>query len=75
MNAVLEKALSAVAQLPEAAQESIANLILDEIEAERQWDQKFAGSQSRLAELARRAWAETESGDVMPYDPSDRPKK
>ena len=33
MNSMLEKAFAAAAQLPESAQESIASLILDEIEA------------------------------------------
>ena len=74
MNATLEKALDAVAQLPEAKQESIAHLILDEIEAERNWDGKFAGSQSQLAELARRAREEAALGDVLPFDPATRPK-
>jgi hypothetical protein len=32
MNALLEKAFAAVAQLPESAQESIASLILEELE-------------------------------------------
>ena len=75
MNAILEKALGAVAQLPEAKQESIAHLILDEIEAERSWDAKFGGTQSQLAELARRAREEAASGDVLPFDPASHPKK
>jgi len=74
MNATLEKAFGALAELPEAKQESIAHLILDEIEAERSWDAKFANSQGQLAELARRARAEVASGDVLPYDPASRPK-
>jgi len=75
MNAMLEKAFSAVARLPESEQESIASLILEEIEAERRWDERFAGSQDELGELVRRARAEVAAGDVLPYDPSDRPAK
>ena len=35
MNARLQKAFAELARLPEAEQDSIASLILDEIEAER----------------------------------------
>jgi hypothetical protein len=75
MNAMLEKAFDAVSRLPEAEQESIASLILEEIEAERGWDERFAGSQDQLAEMVRRARAEVAAGDVSSYDPSDRTAK
>jgi hypothetical protein len=75
MNALLEKAIAAAAQLPEAEQESLASLILDEIEAERGWDERFANSQDQLGELVRRARAEAAQGDVFSYDPSDRPAR
>jgi hypothetical protein len=75
MNALLEKAFAAVAQLPETAQETIASLILDEIAAEHSWDERFAKSQDQLGELVRRARAEAAIGDVLPYDPADRPTK
>ncbi len=69
MNAMLEKAFDAVSRLPEAEQESIAGLILEEIEAERGWDERFAGSQDQLAEMVRRARAEVAAGDVFPTIP------
>jgi hypothetical protein len=72
VNALLEKALAEVARLPEAAQEVIARLILDEIEAGRGWHERFVKSQDQLGELVRRARAEVERGEVLPYDPSDR---
>jgi hypothetical protein len=75
MNALLEKAIAAAAQLPKAEQESLASLILDEIEAERSWDERFANSQDQLGELVRRARAEAAQGDVFSYDPSDRPAR
>ena len=75
MNALLEKAFAAVAQLPEARQETIASLILDEIEAERGWDERFAKSQDQIGELVRLARAEAALGDVLPYDPADRSTK
>jgi hypothetical protein len=58
MNALLKRAMAEVDRLPEAAQESIANLILAEIEDERGWDARFSASQDQLGELVRRARAE-----------------
>jgi len=75
MNALLEKALAEVARLPEEEQEAIAALILDEIAAERGWDQRFAKTQDQLGALVRSARAEVARGDVVPCDPSDRPAK
>jgi hypothetical protein len=75
MNALLEKAIAEIARLPEAAQETIASLILDEIEAERGWDERFAKSQDKLGELVSSARAEVARGEVLPYDPSDRTAK
>jgi hypothetical protein len=75
MNALLEKALAEVARLPEEEQEIIATLILDEIAAERGWDERFAKTQDQLGELVRSARAEVARGDVVSGDPSDRPAK
>lgn len=73
MNALLTKALKQVAALPDQAQEAIASLIIDEIEAERAWDKSLADSQDKLGELVRRARAEVAEEGGRPYDPSDRP--
>jgi hypothetical protein len=75
MNALLEKALAEVTRLPEAEQEAIAALILDEIADERGWDERFARTQEQLGELVRSARAEVARGDVISGDPSDRPVK
>jgi hypothetical protein len=72
MNALLEKALAEVARLPEAEQEAIATLILEEIAAERGWDERFAKTQDQLGELVRAARAEVERNEVITGDPSDR---
>jgi len=58
MNTLLEKALAEVAQLPEAEQEAIAALILDEIAAERDWDERFAKTQDQLGVLVQSAHAD-----------------
>jgi hypothetical protein len=73
MNILLERAFAAAAQLSERAQESIARLILDEIEAERGWDERFANSQDQIGAVVQRAREEAARGDVLSYDPSDRP--
>jgi hypothetical protein len=75
MSALLEEALAKVARLPEAEQQAIATLILDEIAAERSWDERFAGTQDQLGVLVRSARAEVARGDVVSGDPSDRPAK
>lgn len=64
-----------MARLPEAEQEAIATLILDEIAAERGWDERFARTQDQLGDLVRSARAEVARGDVLYGDPSDRPSK
>lgn len=55
MNKTLERAVAAAARLPDDAQETIANLILAEMEAEHGWEERFARSENKLAEFARRA--------------------
>jgi hypothetical protein len=75
MNTLLEKALAEVARLPEAEQEAIATLILDEIAAERGWDERFARTQDQLGDLVRSARTEVARGDVLSGDPSDRSAK
>ena len=61
-------------RLPEAMQESLASIILQEIEDERGWDERFAATQDQLGELARRARAEVAEEGALPYDPSNRPE-
>ena len=74
MTELLEKALLRAARLPAAEQDRIARLVLDEIEDEAHWRATFAGSQAKLAELARTARAEIARGDVRDEDPSNRPE-
>jgi hypothetical protein len=74
MNAALEKAVAAAELTSEATQETLASLILEEIEAERAWDARFAETQDQLGELVRRARADVAENGALPYDPSDRPE-
>lgn len=66
-------AFAEAARLPEDEQESLASIMLEEMEAERGWDERFANSQQELGELVRRAREEVVRGDVLPFDPSNRP--
>ncbi|MBI5164035.1 MAG: hypothetical protein HY985_09045 [Magnetospirillum sp.] len=66
MNKMLEHAFAEVARLPDAEQETIACLILEELAAERGWDERFAKSESKLAEMARRAKAQHARGETTP---------
>jgi hypothetical protein len=69
MTKLLEEAIEKLRRLSEDEQNAIARLVLDEVESERQWDQRFANSTDKLRELADKAWAEHEAGQSEPLDP------
>ena len=73
MNKLLENAFARAQRLPEDEQATLASLIIEEIEAEQGWEDRFAGSQDQLGELVRQARGEAERGEVLPFDPSNRP--
>ena len=72
MTQLLEKALIAVYKLPPEKQDTIAAVILEELEDEQQWDEAFATSQDRLAQLAEKVRANINAGRVtkMGFDDS-----
>ena len=55
MVARLKKAFEQANQLPPAAQEQLADQLLEEIEGETKWDDTLAGSQPVLERMAKRA--------------------
>jgi hypothetical protein len=69
MTKMLEKALAKAKELPEAEQDAIAQIVMDEIESERRWDALLAKSPESLRKLADRAWNEHESGESQELDP------
>ena len=69
MTQLLERALDEVNRLPEAEQDALASLLLEEIASEARWSAAFAGSQSQLASLAADALAEFRAGHTLPLDP------
>jgi len=62
--------LRKAARLPEAEQDRIAQVILNEIEDEARWQASFAKSQDQLAALAAAAREDIARGDVRDEDPS-----
>ena len=69
MTKLLEQAVAKVKELPEAEQDAIAQIVMDEIESEQRWDELFATSPDKLRNLADRAWSEHEAGGSQELDP------
>ncbi len=64
MSKLIEQAFQKVRQLPEHDQESIASIILQEIESEHRWEELFDRSESAalLSRMADDALAEARAG-------------
>ena len=62
------KALSKVYKLPPEEQNAIAAIILEELEDERQWQEVFAESQDKLAQLAHKVRADIKAGHIKKMD-------
>jgi hypothetical protein len=73
MNALLDKAISAIQKLPEAEQEAIAREMLERIEADARWEKLLADPRSgaALKRLAVEAEDDIARGDVLDMDPAD----
>ena len=69
MTKLLEKAFAAATKLPDADQDALAQLLLDEIAAEGGWDDRFARSQDLIERMATEALAEHAAGLTTPLDP------
>lgn len=70
MTELLEKAISKIRTLPSDQQETLATIILEEIEAEKRWDQSFTRSPDLLAKLAAEAMIEYRQGKTQELDPA-----
>ena len=64
MTRLLEKVLTEVYKLPAEKQDTIAAVILEELEDERLWDKAFAESQDKLAKLARKVRADIKADRI-----------
>jgi hypothetical protein len=69
MTQLVEKAFAAIARLPEAEQDAIAVIILEELASEERWQAALGASTDALAKLADEALAEYQVGKTQPLDP------
>lgn len=69
MTQLLQKAVDAAALLTAAEQDTIAQVVLEEIESEQQWDELFTRSHDMLERMADEALAEHAAGLTTELDP------
>jgi hypothetical protein len=69
MTKLLEMAVAKAKELSDAEQDAIAQIVIDEIESDRRWNESLAKSPDKLRKLADRAWAEHEAGGSQELDP------
>ena len=69
MTDLLQKAFDEASRLPDTEQDALAQLLLEELAAERQWDKLFGDSQDILSNLAQEALAEHRAGRTRELDP------
>lgn len=62
MSQLLDHAVAEARKLPDAAQDAIAELILEEIEDDRRWEETLARAPGKLAALASRAEEQVRAG-------------
>ncbi len=54
MTKLLESVILRIKDLPEKEQDGIAQIILEELDDEKLWNGQFAGSQDKLAAVAKK---------------------
>jgi hypothetical protein len=69
MGKLLERAIEEAHTLPEAEQEALGALLLEEIESERRWDELFSRPSTVIERMAQEAHEEHEAGRTTPLDP------
>jgi hypothetical protein len=62
MTTLLEKAFEKASQLPDVEQNALAKQLLEELEAEKKWEEAFAESEDILDTLAEEALEEQRQG-------------
>jgi hypothetical protein len=68
MTTMLQKAFAEAAKLPAIEQNALARRLLEEIAANKKWDELFAESEDTLAQLAMEALEEEKNGKTMELD-------
>ena len=72
MTKLLEQAIAQVKQLSELEQDTIAALILEELEDERLWNEAFSSSAKVLEKLLAEAEAEDRASLTQDFNPEER---
>lgn len=65
---LLERAFAEAAKLSIPQQDALATLVMEEMEAEKKWDDTFANSQDMLSQMAAQALTEHKKGETRPLD-------
>lgn len=68
MTKLLKKAFQEASKLPDIEQNSLAKWLMEELEAERKWDQAFAESEDVLGQLADEALEAHKQGKTKPLN-------
>lgn len=68
MTKMLEQAFQRASRLSQREQDALAAWLLEELEAERRWDDAFARSQAQLKELGDQAQQQHARGETEPLD-------
>ena len=68
MTRLLEKAFKEASKLPVVEQNALAKWMLEELEAEKEWEQIFAESEDILDQLADEALEAHKKGKTKPLD-------
>ena len=66
---LLKKAFEEASLLPDGEQDSLGQWLLEELESEKAWTDRFARSSDVLAKLAAEALREAEVGSAEELDP------
>ncbi len=66
MTKLLAQLLEDLAKLPEAEQDAVAAIMLEELDAEARWSAVFGASQAALEALADEALAQYRAGETTP---------
>ena len=68
MTKLLEKAFAKASQLPDVEQNALARWMLEELEAEKRWEETFAESEDLLDKLADEALKDYRKGKIRSLD-------
>ena len=68
MTKLLERAFAEAAKLSDVEQNAIAKWLIEELTAERKWEEAFGNSQDVLDRLADEALEEDKKGKTEPMD-------